>query len=429
MQRSREIALSLAGAREYIERYMENKKSTLKENEKAGFYQLITFINTIEAQSGWKENDSLSNYWKEVEKSKLDKEIKLPPLNQVQIRKDALSRELKTYEFSNRQVQTLYNQINNEMPIFNNHSILKQQVNAALSAVMTGLNPDWKSVNNNQSKNIPLPKSTIRRIDLYQTQFKEHYDLCTTLQGSYIPFNQAADPLIGKAHDANTVEGYCRGHTRIWANKIADHGRFDSLQRVTSATTRLQRDQEITVEHGRSYTQLIDIPECIQDVFGTNIRENVTYGIDLAHAGDINKHIIGFRKIPLTGQIEIFDANIGLFIFPDMDAFKIWFSHVFSTIYVSPYGGGISLEILGPQKENAKASIPPTIESSSIEFKYSDTLKLDTSRSAINFERITLKLNTFAHIALRDKKIEIKEELLSHQMIQFAEAMRRIFLH
>lgn len=201
------------------------------------------------------------------------------------------------------------------------------------------------------------------KLDLEKSYEKNFYSgkevfhqFANSLDGIYYPINQYFDPFQGMSNDeykVKQINGICFGYVQIWAQKIADKGKSSLLFKNDAETFNHHKNQSRVGQgvSGFDYTHIYEIEEKF-GILLSKISTEYVYRLVLNR-----DHAAGIRKIPHSTKIEYFDPNFGLFVFPDAERFKIWFSNYFLYNYFK-MDGRIHLYRQQDQPIHATPSIP-----------------------------------------------------------------------
>lgn len=182
------------------------------------------------------------------------------------------------------------------------------------------------------------------------------HQFANSLGGSHYPINHAFDPfqgMIGEEFLVKQKDGICFGYVQTWAKEIALEGKSSRLFKNDIDTVNHQKNQSRIGQGiiGFDYYHTYEIEEQL-DTLLSKISSDYVYRLSIN-----NNHAAGIRKIPNSTKIEYFDANDGIFVFPDQEKFKIWFLNYFIYNYFRT-GGRIHLYRQQEQPQTAVQSIP-----------------------------------------------------------------------
>lgn len=207
-----------------------------------------------------------------------------------------------------------------------------------------------------------LPETAkLKRVQLPDEQKKyfgtplDIYLLCTLFGGSYYMMKQKYDVMYGRPRDEKgewiASSGMCKGALMVWTQEVETMGCFESLRSAINETAyEFQYDQS-----KMKFKTILTFPIntfLMMDNVLAKLSSDHIYACTLS--GNNTPHIVGIRKT-VKNQIEFFDANFGVFVFPEANNFAYWFN-LFLGITYSEYLE-IELKEIGRQPKNAIASI------------------------------------------------------------------------
>jgi hypothetical protein len=298
------------------------------------------------------------------------------------------------------------------------HHALLSKISECLEAVLSATVKDRSSVDSevNESEKRENWSFTEDEIKFFECK-KEDFRLAERLHAVFYPFAQKFDPLGGQIKKEQEEEsesipeeeflenedeklserilkqdeqekehknkktvitpfaGACHGHVLVAMQEIQKSGKNLSLPRYDKETLLLFESQynlqqfasypqkssvKLEWEHTNIDKEHEDIAQKIESFFNiilTKDSREYIYAVQMTKPG-ITGHIATIRCIPSTSEIEYNDSNLGLFVFPTIDAFNYWFSQQVIREPQFYNGAEISLLQIGKQPELTSASIP-----------------------------------------------------------------------
>lgn len=152
------------------------------------------------------------------------------------------------------------------------------------------------------------------------------YHMASKFDGKHLPLIQSFDPLSGSegAELMSNSQGRCSGYVCGWATQIVKHLKFSFL----TDDVNFEYQQ---YKHKTEYDIILAL-ECninFVEELQSNLEENKIYYLALRNSKE-HGHAVGIRKIPIKSskecQVEFFDPNFGLFLFPTINKFNSWFT-------------------------------------------------------------------------------------------------------
>lgn len=305
---------------------------------------LDAFLNV---QTNWLADGAIAHFWKQYELEKKNSVSALPTfdLSQEDLVDESRLAIIKGINFTKIMVETLITHI--QPPDGCYYSAKSNDYKTFLSDLGKLCHAAQKSIHQFQLKLQNYTTDCILENDIYE--------LATQLNGRYIYSNQGYDPL----YTAKELGGACFGHVMNWASVITKTGRCLSMPRVNLQTFAFQQLQSDYVDDEEKILRCITINDIWFAVnqFMHQCDDNHIYACSLRYmTKGTSGHIFGIRKL-VRGEIEFFDSNFGLFIFPQ-NTFKLWFVQLLATYYLD---SSFELYIMniGQQPPHAGPSIPP----------------------------------------------------------------------
>jgi hypothetical protein len=227
---------------------------------------------------------------------------------------------------------------------------------------------------------ISSPQPSMQKYQLANEQERGYFSsrapmtlLINQLGGRYFPFHQGLDPLSGSVLTEEKISefsGACYGYVKEWATNLKQSGSSPSTPILSHSTFAHQNKQNIKSIAIKQCALNVNFREVIDTFFKKMNRQNI-YGISiLQHYHD--GHQMGLRyTAPLPpsnkNEIEFFDPNLGIVIFNDESAAKIWLA----AYLCDTYGAGrYTLDDFGTQKPNALPTIAPLINTPPFSAEY-----------------------------------------------------------
>lgn len=230
---------------------------------------------------------------------------------------------------------------------------IRTHLNCVISALEDNIPQGVKKYNTTTP-----PKLEITDDEKYNLfAFKENpcIRLAIQLGGRYLPVKQIFDPLRGEN------EGLCFGYTRDWINEVAEQGYYQSTPRADIKTytyqinqQKIKKEDKLVIES--SYKNGMDVSLALDSLL-QKIEDHVIYSFRTVPQSHEPGHAMGLRRIHHSGEIEFFDANFGIFVFPDVHKFRTWFLLLLRNEYCQK-PGKLALSEARLQPQNAVATIP-----------------------------------------------------------------------
>lgn len=208
--------------------------------------------------------------------------------------------------------------------------------------------------------------------------------------GRYVPFVQNYDPLSYGA-----PKGSCYGYVVQWSNDIKKSKNNFVIPRLNKKVLFAQNKQ--SRNYFSSWSSSFGRKTNLQSVISNmqhHLVDDTIYELGLDFCNDDISHALGIRKLP-GNEIEFFDPNLGIFIFPNDERFAQWLANHLCTRHTSDlyHGGSLELNSLGKVGKKNEPSIPKLNIGSN---EVAGVKVITTIESAVN-ENPGIDLSTIQH--------------------------------
>lgn len=389
--------LNLAMASAYIRIFLRDNKR-LSDEDKQLLYQFIERIRAIEhILRGWLAGGHIATYHLEEENPSFKKIAKTQQQDLINESVDAHEKMLNFTFLQTKNLQADLEKVFDrpDWKRQKNKVVLLSQLNECFNAVIDELQNNRPvqeiEIEVEKEKEIEESEKGKEKIHAHKTESastqkndvsfqlaltdeeentlegdRDLYRNAKALGAKYYPYTQAANALAGqkKKGDEFLSKGMCDGLSRAWSDEIMEKGK--SLKQPVSdkRVTYYQENQEPVSKYLENlhanekikYFSYNVVNDKLVLALLDNINDDSIYLIGFYPAQEV-PHSSGVRKLK-NGQIEFYDPNFGIFVFPDRNDFQVWFQHDLLPKYAGELGGKLQLINAGKQPSNATASLP-----------------------------------------------------------------------
>lgn len=314
--------------------------------------ELINSLRAFEhIQRGWARGfGKLSNYWKEKQISNplTESNDKYQKISQQELIDESIHSTKGGAEFAKIFASQLLRDINEVdgryYKVAQNNKILFQQIKHCSEELVES------------SENINSKIKVINTIVSRPACF-----LARRLNARFIPLFQGLDPLRGKTKATSDFSGACFGHAMSWIHAIEQHDQYLSQpthDKETFLNQKYQKEDDNIHrldKFGIYYDNVQDIWVMLEKHFST-ADNNAVFRLCFRQQNS-DGHAMGYRK-SANEEIEFFDCNLGLFVFKNLETFKIWIFEILSSYLRTEAKFKIAFHQCGVQNPGSTATIP-----------------------------------------------------------------------
>lgn len=301
-------------------------------------------------QKSWLALGLLGSYW---EKASVSSGFLSPNFNQTDLIAESRKAILDSFRFAHIMCERLYEKTKkggSYAPVRQSHPYREFliRINKLLKESMEFLQAEHEKIE---------AYTTEKILDCH------FYNLASQLNGRYIYSDQRFDPL------AFIHSGTCYGHVLSWRDAVVKTGKCIAMSRNDMTNFNYQLSQtEYLPDFYETCQNHMHIWSAVEKLL-SKCRKDGIYLWSYNFCRNQSGHAFGIRKLK-NKEIECFDPNLGIFIFPE-NTFSLWFTHILSCYLYDDSLFDLEVSHIGAQPASAAATIPP------IQLNKSNTLACD----------------------------------------------------